>query len=88
MSALSHKGVQLIVGGWTFFIAENLILSENRDFLVGELGETTYRNLYGTLSTAACGCVRACVLARDSDMTPFNSHARPLGLRGLATTRA
>jgi len=55
MSALGHKGVQLIVGGWTFFIAENLILSENREYLVGELGERSYKNLYGALSTIACG---------------------------------
>ena len=56
-SAIRHKGVQLIVGGWTFFIGENLLLSENRDYLVEELGEKTYRNIYGCLSTLACGSV-------------------------------
>ena len=56
-SALGHRGVQLIVGGWTFFIAENLILSENREYLVSELGESGYRNVYGCLSTLACGSI-------------------------------
>jgi uncharacterized membrane protein len=55
--ALSHKGVRLIAGGWTFFIAENLVLSENRDMLVDSLGESGYRSVYGTLSTLACGSI-------------------------------
>lgn len=55
--ALSHKGVRLIAGGWTFFIAENLVLSENREALVEHLSESGYRNLYGTLSTIATGSI-------------------------------
>ena len=54
-SPLAHRGAQLIIGGWTFFLVENVVLSENRERLVTYLGgETTYRALYGTLSTAAC----------------------------------
>ena len=56
-SALSNRGVQLIVGGWAFFITENLVLSENRECLVHEFGESTYRNVYGSLSTLATGSI-------------------------------
>jgi len=55
--ALTHKGVRFIAGGWTFFIAENLVLSENRETLVDRLGEAGYRNLYGSLSTVACASI-------------------------------
>jgi len=54
-SALSHKGLRMIVGGWVFFIAENLILSQNREQLVKTVGsEKIYLSIYGTLSTLAC----------------------------------
>ena len=40
------------------FIGENLLLSSNRDMLVEELGgEERYKQLYGALSTAACGTI-------------------------------
>ena len=92
--ALAHRGVQLIVGGWSFFIAvgychsfgvyfhgggggkkrgwgprvwvsdspqyhdplhqENLVLSENRDYLVSKFGEDRYIQVYGALSSLAC----------------------------------
>lgn len=40
-----------------FFILENLVLSENRTFLIETLGDQGYHGLYGTLSTAAMGSV-------------------------------
>lgn len=56
--AFSHKGVRLIVGGWSLFIAENLVISWNREALVTALGgEGTYKALYGTISTAACASI-------------------------------
>lgn len=57
MSVFANKGVRLIGGGWCLFIAENLILSENKPSLVRNLGEGGYRALYGTLSTLACGSI-------------------------------
>ena len=51
------------VGGWTFFIAENVLISENRDYLRSALrgadgsaedGDFRYHALYGPISTAAC----------------------------------
>jgi hypothetical protein len=44
-------------GGWIFFIAENLILSENRTYLIDQLGDDGYHAAYGTLSTLAVGSI-------------------------------
>ena len=56
--SFSHKGVKLIVGGWSFFIAENLILSQNRQYVVEKLGsERKYLALYACLSTFACASI-------------------------------
>jgi uncharacterized membrane protein YgcG len=52
----SPQGRSLIrwgVGGWTFFIAENALLSENRNTLIGMLGDDNYHMMYGTISTIA-----------------------------------
>ncbi|KAJ3090766.1 CAAX prenyl protease [Physocladia obscura] len=54
-AAMQHKGVRLIVLGWTGFIAENVIVSEHRAELVAMLGsEKIYKAAYASLSTAAC----------------------------------
>lgn len=45
------------VGGWSLFIAENLVLSENRTFIIQQLGDDGYHYLYGFLSTAAVGSI-------------------------------
>lgn len=45
------------VGGWSFFIAENFILSENRTYLISQFGDDMYHVAYGTLSTAAMSSV-------------------------------
>ena len=58
MSLLSqlvvHKGVRWITIGWTGFIAENLILSHNKEYLVSNFGEDVYHYGYTGLSLAAC----------------------------------
>jgi hypothetical protein len=41
------------MGGWSFFIVENAILSENREFIIHYLSSQGYYALYGTASTAA-----------------------------------
>ena len=62
-----HKGVKLIVGGWSFFIAENLIISHNKESLVELFGsEKLYKACYGTLSS----------IATISIMTGFFKHGR------------
>jgi uncharacterized membrane protein len=43
--------------GWTFFIAENAILSENRTYLIEQLNDDRYHLVYGTFSTIATASV-------------------------------
>lgn len=51
---LAHKGVRWITFGWSAFIAENVILSHNREYIIERFGEQSYHGFYSTLSTAAC----------------------------------
>jgi hypothetical protein len=53
-SARKSPLVRWAAGGWTFFIAENAVLSENRTYLINHLGDDNYHALYGTFSTIAC----------------------------------
>ena len=49
------------VGGWSFFIVENIVLSQNRSTIIQLLEdderESKYHALYGTISTAACASI-------------------------------
>jgi uncharacterized membrane protein len=51
------KCVKWIAFGWGGFTVENLILSENRSWIIGEIGEKKYHTLYNSLSSIACGSV-------------------------------
>ncbi|KAL3926269.1 MAG: hypothetical protein SGPRY_003375 [Prymnesium sp.] len=53
-AVVSSPAMRWAVGGWTFFIAENLVLSESREHVIDAIGEPRYRLLYGCMSTAAC----------------------------------
>ena len=55
--AFRHKGVRWITLGWAGFIAENLIMSHNREWIIAEYGKSVYHGVYNTLSTAACGSI-------------------------------
>ena len=54
---LSSTSMKWAIGGWSFFIAENTILSENRTTLISNFGDDMYHICYGTLSTAAMSSV-------------------------------
>ena len=54
---LRHPGVRLIGGGWAFFIAENVVVSNNRDAIIASIGEVNYRRVYSGLSTCACASI-------------------------------
>jgi hypothetical protein len=56
---VQSKEFKWAIGGWTFFIAENAILSENRTYLITALGgdESNYHLMYGTLSTTATASI-------------------------------
>ncbi|CAM9608467.1 unnamed protein product [Phaeothamnion confervicola] len=56
-SAWRDKGVRIIGLGWTGFILENLILSENRTELINSFGDVAYHNVYNSLSVAACSTI-------------------------------
>ena len=56
-AATTNAAMRWAAGGWSLFIAENLILSENRTWLIEQLGDDGYHGLYGTLSTVAMGSV-------------------------------
>ncbi|XP_063900832.1 uncharacterized protein LOC135120458 [Zophobas morio] len=54
---IQHKGLKLITYGWIGFIAENLLLSHNRDIIIQRIGDKKYHILYSLLSTFTCGFV-------------------------------
>jgi len=67
---LQHKGVRMVALGWSSFIAENVIVTSNRDMIIAWLGdEKSYATCYGTMSTA---CLTATGIA-------YARHARVAG---------
>lgn len=52
-----YPAVRWAAGGWSFFTAENALLSENRTWLIEELGDERYHLMYGTLSTVATASI-------------------------------
>ena len=50
----NNAGIKWIAGGWVLFLGENLILSENREWICEKYGENLYHGVYNTLSSAAC----------------------------------
>lgn len=56
-SKLLTNPLKWAVGSWSLFIAENFVLSENRTYLINEVGDDNYHYIYGTCSTAAVGSI-------------------------------
>ena len=54
---LAHPSVCLCGGGWLFFVAENAVLSENRQVFIDRLGDRGYKSCYGLLSTCSLASV-------------------------------
>lgn len=61
--SLRNPGVRWVALGWTGFIAENLILSENRTAIIDAIGDREYHLVYSALSTAACTSIGWCALS-------------------------
>jgi hypothetical protein len=57
LSVFKYPAVRWAAGGWSFFIAENALLSENRTWLIQKLGDEQYHLVYGTLSTVATASI-------------------------------
>ena len=53
-TATNNSGIKWIAGGWVLFLGENLVLSENREWICEKYGENLYHGVYNTLSSAAC----------------------------------
>ena len=51
------KCAKWIVLGWSGFALENVILSENRQFIIEKISDASYHGFYNALSTLACGSV-------------------------------
>lgn len=58
----SSPGFKWVSLGWSGFIAENLVLSENRGKLIEKLGDDTYHIAYSSLSLVACSSIGTLVL--------------------------
>ncbi len=81
-TAIRSSSMLWAAGGWTFFIAENLILSENRTYLIDQLGDSAYHAVYGTLSTIATGSIGYAYLYKiPKNAPPLLWNAAPLPAR-------
>lgn len=56
-TSASHPLVRWAAGGWTLFVVENAVLSENRTWLIDSMGDDNYHAFYGTLSTIATASI-------------------------------
>lgn len=56
-AVLRDRGVRWIGLGWCGFLAENIVLSENRTWIISEVGDTAYHATYSALSTAATASI-------------------------------
>ncbi|KAI8907318.1 hypothetical protein EDD86DRAFT_53188 [Gorgonomyces haynaldii] len=80
------KGSRIIALGWTCFTAENLIMSENRQWIIEQLGnEKRYHLVYNSLSTAACASIAYGFLRyrKGTSVTPFGGRLLPFFFHGL-----
>eukprot|EP00978_Attheya_sp_CCMP212_P034932 scaffold149383_cov48-Attheya_sp.AAC.5 len=76
-SLASSSAMKWAAGGWSFFIVENLVLSENRTALIEQLGEDGYHYLYGTLSTGAMVSVGYAYLRKVRGASPLVAASVP-----------
>jgi len=84
---LRSPSMKWAVGGWSFFIAENYILSENRTWIIEKLGDDAYHYVYGTFSTTACASVGYAYFQKVKNVGPFAWAIKspvPLGAKALS----
>lgn len=66
------KPIKWAVGSWSFFIAENIILSENRTYIIRNICDNNddyYHYIYGLCSTTALGSI---IYAYYKQIRPFS----------------
>jgi len=84
---LKSSPLKWAVGGWSIFIAENVILSENRTWIIEKYGDDAYHYMYGTCSTAASASVGYGYLYKIRNQGPFSWALRspiPAGAKALS----
>lgn len=59
------------LGGWSFFIFENYILSENRSYLIHNFGDDMYHIVYGSASSIAMGSILYGYINKVRNAQPF-----------------
>jgi len=87
-SSSSAAALKWAAGGWTFFIVENVVLSENRSWLIDQLGDDGYHGVYGTLSTLAMTSVGYAYFKKLPSLSPPNFQVTPprMGLSAICTS--
>jgi prenyl protein peptidase len=85
-SIFSHKGVRFITAGWSFFIAENLALSEHRDLIISNSSGGFYHACYNCLSTMACASVAYGYFKHGKGQGPLMYQAAAVGPKFGAAT--
>jgi uncharacterized membrane protein len=68
---LRSSTMRWAAGGWLFFIAENVVLSENRTMLIENLGDGGYHSVYGFFSTVATGSIVYAYIRKVRHVGPF-----------------
>lgn len=86
-SAFRHKGVRWIALGWAGFITENVVLSHNREWIIGEFGKDAYMQTYAGLSSIANLSILYGYFRHGRRQGPvFPSMQRKVGLLAGGTT--
>ena len=68
--------IKWAIGSWSFFIAENVILSENRTYIINDVlngNDDYYHYIYGLCSTTAVGSI---IYAYIRKIQPFGSNVK------------
>ena len=80
----NNTGLYFVAGGWTAFLLENIVLSENREWLCEKYGEENYHLGYNTLSSTACLSILYGYMKHKNSgkiWSKFTKGAAPLPLR-------
>lgn len=86
------KSVKLVTLGWSIFLAENIILSENRTAIIETVGDKNYHRLYNTLSLSSTCLILYGYVRHGRNKGPthklWNPAARPVKLAAFSLRAA
>ena len=78
--ASQWKSVKIVSLGWSIFVAENLILSENRGAIIERLGDKGYHLLYNSLSLGSTCMILYGFLRHGRKTGPLHNLWNPAAL--------